>query len=311
MALCAGGKYRMSSKLGSGSFGDVYVGTNARTGKKVAIKVESMRSRHQYLSHEVELYKMLGGFVGAPNVHWHGVEGDSNVMVLDLLGPSLEELFNSCSRKFSLKTVLMLADQMLTHLEYVHTKSVLHRDIKPDNFCVGLGDKAKQVHIIDFGLAKKYRDARTQKHMCFRQNLGLTGTVRYCSINTHRGCEPSRRDDLEALGYVLMYFLRGKLPWQGLKGSSTQERNQKIMEKKISTCPEDLCKGFPTEFATYLDYCRNLNFEDEPDYAYLRLLLKGVFLKNSYKHDFVFDWTRLDSQPCHGSAANESVEEGD
>jgi casein kinase 1 len=307
MELRVGGKYRLGRKIGSGSFGDIYIGTNVQTGEEVAIKLESIKSRHPQLLYESKLYKILAGGVGIPNVHWYGVEGDYNVMVIDLLGPSLEDLFSFCNRKFSLKTVLMLADQMINRVEYVHAKNFIHRDIKPDNFLIGLGKKANQVHIIDFGLAKKYRDPKTQQHIPYRENKNLTGTARYASVNTHLGIEQSRRDDLEAVGYVLMYFNRGSLPWQGLKANDKKEKYEKIMEKKMSTPVEVLCKHFPCEFVTYLNYCRSLRFEDRPDYAYLRRLLKDLFFRESYQYDFVFDWTILNYQSKDSKAANEEV----
>lgn len=231
--------------------------------------------------------------VGIPSVHWYGIEGHYNVMVIDLLGPSLEDLFAFCNRKFSLKTVLMLADQMLNRLEFVHAKNFIHRDIKPDNFLIGLNRRAQVVHLIDFGLAKKFRDPRTQQHIAYRENKNLTGTARYASINTHLGIEQSRRDDLESLGYVLMYFNRGSLPWQGLKASTKKEKYERIMDKKMSTPVETLCKHYPFEFSKYLNYCRSLRFEDRPDYSYLRRLLKDLFFKDQYVYDFVFDWTIL------------------
>jgi len=206
------------------------------------------------------------------------------------------DLFGFCNRKFSLKTVLMLADQMINRVEYVHAKNFIHRDIKPDNFLIGLGKKANQVHIIDFGLAKKYRDPTTQQHIPYRENKSFLGTRRYASVNTHLGIEPSRRDDLEAVGYVLMYFNRGSLPWQGLKAHDKKELYTKIMEKKMSIPVEVLCNHFPCEFVTYLNYCRSLRFEDRPDYAYLRRLLKDLFFRESYQYDFVFDWTILNYQ---------------
>ena len=181
-----------------------------------------------------------------PHIQWFGVEGDYNVMVMELLGPSLEDLFNFCSRKFTVKTVLLLADQLISRIEYVHSKSFLHRDIKPDNFMMGLAKRGNQVFIIDFGLAKKYRDPRTHTHIPYRENKNLTGTARYASINTHLGIEQSRRDDLESLGYVLMYFNRGSLPWQGLKAQTKKQKYERISEKKLSTPIEVLCKGFPS-----------------------------------------------------------------
>merc|ERR1711970_1689239 len=233
------------------------------------------KSKHPQLLYESKLYKILAGGVGVPSVHWYGVEGDYNVMVIDLLGPSLEDLFSFCNRKFSLKTVLMVADQMINRIEYVHAKNFIHRDIKPDNFLIGLGKKANQIHIIDFGLAKKYRDPKTQQHIPYREGKNLTGTARYASVNTHLGIEQARRDDLEAIGYVLLYFCRGSLPWQGLKAPGNggkKEKYEKIKEKKVETTVEQLCKGQPHEFITYLTYCKGLKFEDRPDYAYLRTL---------------------------------------
>jgi len=303
MELRVGGKFRLGRKIGAGSFGDIYMGTNVQTGDEVAIKLESIKSKHPQLLYESKLYKILAGGIGVPNVHWYGVEGDYNVMVIDLLGPSLEDLFSFCNRKFGLKTVLMLADQMVNRVEYVHAKNFIHRDIKPDNFLIGLGKKANQVHVIDFGLAKKYRDSKAQQHIAYREGKNLTGTARYASINTHLGIEQSRRDDLEAVGYVLMYFSRGSLPWQGLKANSKKEKYEKIKEKKMSTPIEELCKHFPSEFVTYLNYCRSLRFEDRPDYAHLRRLLKDLFLREGYQYDFVFDWTILNYESKEDTGA--------
>ncbi|KAI1232560.1 hypothetical protein IHE44_0007028 [Lamprotornis superbus] len=291
MELRVGNRYRLGRKIGSGSFGDIYLGTDIAAGEEVAIKLECVKTKHPQLHIESKIYKMMQ--VGIPTIKWCGAEGDYNVMVMELLGPSLEDLFNFCSRKFSLKTVLLLADQMISRIEYIHSKNFIHRDVKPDNFLMGLGKKGNLVYIIDFGLAKKYRDARTHQHIPYRENKNLTGTARYASINTHLGIEQSRRDDLESLGYVLMYFNLGSLPWQGLKAATKRQKYERISEKKMSTPIEVLCKGYPSEFATYLNFCRSLRFDDKPDYSYLRQLFRNLFHRQGFSYDYVFDWNML------------------
>ncbi|KAL7151611.1 hypothetical protein ABFS83_04G043100 [Erythranthe nasuta] len=288
-----GGKFKLGRKIGCGSFGELFLGVNIQNGEEVAIKLESVKTKHPQLHYESKIYMILQGGTGIPNLKWFGVEGEYNVMVIDLLGPSLEDLFNYCNRKFTLKTVLMLADQLINRVEYMHSRGFLHRDIKPDNFLMGLGRKANQVYAIDFGLAKKYRDLQTHKHIPYRENKNLTGTARYASVNTHLGVEQSRRDDLESLGYVLMYFLRGSLPWQGLKAGTKKQKYDKISEKKMLTPIEVLCKSFPSEFISYFHYCRSLRFEDKPDYSYLKRLFRDLFIREGYQFDYVFDWTML------------------
>ncbi|KAL9242991.1 hypothetical protein vseg_016935 [Gypsophila vaccaria] len=301
MDVILGGKFKMGRKIGSGSFGELYLGVNIETGEEIAIKMESSKTKHPQLYYESKLYSVLQGGTGVPHFKWFGVEGEHNVMVIDLLGPSLEDLFNYCSRKLSLKTVLMLADQLISRVEYMHSRGFLHRDIKPDNFLMGLGRKANQVYIIDFGLAKRYKD-QTHKHIPYRENKSLTGTARYASVNTHLGIEQSRRDDLESVGYVLMYFLRGSLPWQGIKANTKKQKYDKISEKKTTTTIEVLCKSYPSEFVSYFHYCRSLRFEDKPDYSYLKRLFRDLFIREAYKVDYIFDWTMLKSPKSAGSS---------
>lgn len=166
----------------------------------------------------------------------------------------------------------------------------MHRDIKPDNFLIGIGKKQHYVYVIDFGLAKRFRDPKTGEHIPYRDGKNLTGTARYASVNTHLGIEQSRRDDLESLGFVLMYFNKGSLPWQGLPARTKKEKYEKIRDKKLSTSIEALTKQLPEEFGIYLDYCRNLKFEEKPDIGYLRKLFKDLFYRMGYEYDFVFDW---------------------
>ncbi|XP_042468831.1 casein kinase 1-like protein 4 isoform X1 [Zingiber officinale] len=296
MDRIVGAKYMLGRKIGSGSFGEIFLATHVDTFEIVAVKIENIKTKHPQLLYEAKLYNILQGGSGIPNIKWCGADGEENVLVLDLLGPSLEDLFVYCGRRFSLKTVLMLADQMITRIEYVHSKGFLHRDIKPDNFLMGLGRKANQVYIIDFGLAKRYRDSNTNRHIPYRENKNLTGTARYASCNTHLGIEQSCRDDLESLGYVLIYFLRGSLPWQGLKAATKKKKYDKICEKKLSTPIEVLCKSHPVEFASYFHYCHSLTFEQQPDYGFLKRLFRDLFTREGYEFDYIFDWTIMKYQ---------------
>ncbi|XP_063819295.1 casein kinase I [Pseudophryne corroboree] len=237
MELRVGNRYRLGRKIGSGSFGDIYLGTDIAAAEEVAIKLECVKTKHPQLHIESKIYKMMQGGVGIPNIKWCGAEGDYNVMVMELLGPSLEDLFNFCSRKFSLKTVLLLADQM--------------HEGKFASECID------------------------------------------CNLNIGSAHEQSRRDDLESLGYVLMYFNLGSLPWQGLKAATKRQKYERISEKKMSTPIEVLCKSYPSEFATYLNFCRSLRFDDKPDYSYLRQLFRNLFHRQGFSYDYVFDWNML------------------
>ncbi|CAH1439339.1 unnamed protein product [Lactuca virosa] len=269
-----GGKFKLGRKIGSGSFGELYLGVNIQSGEEVGVKLEPTKTKHPQLHYESKVYMLLQGGTGVPSLKWFGIE-----------------------------------DQLINRVEFMHARSFLHRDLKPDNFLMGLGRKANQVYVIDFGLAKKYRDLQTHRHIPYRENKNLTGTARYASVNTHLGVEQSRRDDLESLGYVLMYFLRGSLPWQGLKAGTKKQKYDRISEKKMLTPIEVLCKSYPPEFTSYFHYCRSLRFEDKPDYSYLKRLFRDLFIREGYQFDYVFDWTIL-KYPQIGASSRERPQTG-
>ncbi|KAF7721878.1 casein kinase I [Apophysomyces ossiformis] len=289
--------YKVGRKLGEGSFGIIYEGTNLLNNQQVAIKFEPRKSDAPQLRDEYRTYKILAGTAGVPTAYYFGQEGLHNILVIDLLGPSLEDLFDMCNRKFTVKTVAMLAKHMITRVQGVHERNLIYRDIKPDNFLIGLpGTKnANMVYMIDFGMAKQYRDPKTKQHIPYRERKSLSGTARYMSINTHLGREQSRRDDLESLGHVFMYFLRGSLPWQGLKAATNKQKYEKIGEKKQTTAIKELCAGYPEEFGIYLQYVRKLGFEETPDYDFLRELFTKVIQASGEVEDGVYDWMKLNN----------------
>uniref|UniRef100_H0XC40 non-specific serine/threonine protein kinase n=1 Tax=Otolemur garnettii TaxID=30611 RepID=H0XC40_OTOGA len=294
MELRVGNRYRLGRKIGSGSFGDIYLGTDIAAGEEVAIKLECVKTKHPQLHIESKIYKMMQGGASwaVPVAQWVGRQ--PHILRVAVLNPALVvSKYNSSLRKFASQSSPVLSPRPISRIEYIHSKNFIHRDVKPDNFLMGLGKKGNLVYIIDFGLAKKYRDARTHQHIPYRENKNLTGTARYASINTHLGIEQSRRDDLESLGYVLMYFNLGSLPWQGLKAATKRQKYERISEKKMSTPIEVLCKGYPSEFATYLNFCRSLRFDDKPDYSYLRQLFRNLFHRQGFSYDYVFDWNML------------------
>ena len=226
-------------------------------------------------------------------VRWFGqIMPFYDVMVMDLLGTNLGVLFNECRHQFSIKTVLMLADQMISRLEYLHNMNILHRDIKPENFVMGVGNTRNTLYLVDFGLSKTFRDVKTNQHLGFRDGKSLTGTARYASVNTHQGIEATRRDDLESVGYVLVYFLRGSLPWQGVaRKQSRKHRYSKIGEIKRTIPLEELCQNIPQEFVEFLRYCRGLEYTERPDYARLRQVFRDLLKNLGYNYNYDYDWS--------------------
>ncbi|KAJ3040051.1 serine/threonine protein kinase [Rhizophlyctis rosea] len=281
-------KYRIGRKIGSGSFGDIYIGTNIINGEEVAIKLEKINAPLPQLLHEAKVYESLKGGVGVPSVRWYGTEGEYNCMVMDLLGPSLEDLFNFCGRKFTLKTVLLLADQLISRIEYIHSKNYLHRDIKLENIMFGRGTHKNEVYLIDYGLAKMVFEPSNGRAR-YRETSEVVGNGGYASINTHLGVEQSRRDDLEALGYLLVHLCRGSLPWEALIAGRIGTYDA-ILDKKVLSPPEVLCRGLPVQFQMYFRQLRSLPFSKKPDYSTLRGLFCQMDADPALGH---FDWVLL------------------
>lgn len=287
--------YKIGKKIGEGSFGVLFEGTNLVSGVPVAIKFEPRKTDAPQLKDEYRTYKIMAGTPHVPQAYYFGQEGLHNILVIDLLGPSLEDLFEWCGRKFSVKTVVQCAVQMITLIEDLHQHDLIYRDIKPDNFLIGRPNTpdANMIHLIDFGMAKHYRDPKTKQHMPYREKKSLSGTARYMSINTHLGREQSRRDDLEALGHVFFYFLRGQLPWQGLKAPNNKLKYDRIGQKKRTTAPVDLSQGLPVQFARYLEIVRGLNFEETPDYEGYRQLILSALNESGQSPDGEYDWMHI------------------
>ncbi|KAL7696385.1 casein kinase I [Lotmaria passim] len=241
--------------------------------------------------------------VGIPQIYYFDSEGDYNIMVMEMCGPSLEDVFNYCHRRFSLKTVLMIADQLLHRIQYFHEKGFVHRDIKPENFVLGCGARGHILYVIDYGLSKLYWEVKKNSHIPFAEGRPLTGTARYCSTNVHRGYEQSRRDDLESIGFLFVYFLRSTLPWQGIQAKDQQLKTVKIGEKKIATPLEELCKGLPKEFLKYCQYCRALSFTQKPDYEHLRRLFRGLGKRLGLTLPSFSDSSRVAADPSNPLSA--------
>ena len=303
--------FRIVRRIGGGSFGQIYMGIGPNlTDTEVAVKFELKGHDSPQLRHEYKVYRELKGCRGICRAYFFGDHLDrfNLVLVMELMGLSLEHLFERCGKIFSLKTVLQIADQLLVRAHTLHEKSIIHRDIKPQNFVVGLGAKCNELHIIDFGLAKFYRDPKTLVHLPFRDG-SLAGTPRYASISNHLGIAQARRDDVESIGYMLVYFLKGKLPWQGFKDSDKRAVHGLILKCKQSTTIASLCDGIPKEFADFLHYARSMRFEEEPDLAYTRGLFRNLYEQHGFDpmEGNLWDWEP--SLPATTSTTKTSVKD--
>ena len=297
--------------IGKGAFGEISLSYDLRENIEVAIKREKKTNKIPQIKTESKVYQKLLNIhlgqdisglkiinqetiLGVPKFYGVGESPDFYYLIMEFLGPNLNNLLNYCGvRKFTISTVCLIGLQMLNRIEYIHKHHYLHRDIKPENFCIGTEEKTNVIYLMDFGLSKRYKNSKNFQHIPYREGRSLIGTARYVSINTHLGIEPSRRDDIESIGYVLIYFLKGNLPWQGLKDG--EQKYIRIMEKKLQIPTEVLCYGLPDEFVHYLNYTKNLKFEERPDYDYLRnlfvkLLGTCINLYNLTRDFLKFDW---------------------
>ena len=279
-------KYRCIEYIGEGSFSQII--KVEYNNKYYAMKVEDIRKKQKLLSNEASM--MI--YLKCPNIPYivtYGSSGGFNILTMQLLGSNLQSVFER-EGTFSIKTVCLLSYQILSVLEHIHNKGVIHRDIKPENFLLGneAESNSKYLYLIDFGLSKffdknNFNDILTNKKK-------LTGTPRYASINAQRGFEQSMRDDLESVGYMLIYFLKGKLPWMGMEGKDQIEKNKKICIRKIETSSSDLCYGLPKQFVEYFDYCKELEFHQMPDYSMLKELFMKMLRSENEKFDYIYDW---------------------
>ena len=286
--LC-NGRFEVLQRLDGGAFGDVYIGFDRELKRNVAVKIESSRGTMPRLVFEAKVYMAFekDPAPGFPRMYYHGVEGEFNILVSDLLGPNLELLFKYCSYKFTLKTVLMIAVQLIYRSEALHARRFVHRDLKPENICMGTKQRGHHLFLIDYGLARYYTNGHV--HASYRDGLGMTGTARYCSLWTHLGIEQSRRDDLESCAFILLYFLKGGVPWQGITAVDERTKLLRVAERKEFS-PTTLFKGCHPCFREYLSAVRSLKYDGTPDYNALRQLFFEAMVEERIVHDYRFDW---------------------
>ena len=283
------GKYQIIKKIGEGSFGKIYLGFNKNKMEYVAIKLEPKSNALKFLKSEA-IYLFMLKSIGIPKLKAFGQNRKYNILVETLLGKSLSDLLKIYNNRLPLKDTLMIAIQVIERLEYIHSKFLIHRDIKPENFLIGYEDPYI-IYLIDFGLCKKYRSNRTGKHIQFSVTKRCNGTPMFASLNSLKGYQVSRRDDLECVAYMIIYLMKG-LPWDSIRAKTKYERFKRILKMKIYYKPEILCKDLPTEIKDFFSYCRNLNFEQEPNYDYICSLFNNALAKNGFINDLLFSWIK-------------------
>ena len=288
-------KYHPIKQIGRGTFSTVYLAIIVNTNKYVAIKAEKKSQNSvELLKAEAFLLYSLRGF-GIPEVISYGKTKYHNILVMPLLGKSLLDMFILRPSPININDICISSLQILDRIEWVHANNIVYRDIKPENFLFGKSDN-DVLYLIDFGLCRKYRSSKTGQHIP-PKNLGkFTGTSRYASVYAMAGNEQSRRDDIESIGYMIIYFMKKKLPWQGIRGNSYKECYHKLFLMKKHMDLEILCRGLPKEVLEYMKYAKNLKFEQEPNYKYLKNLFQIILSKNKINLDnYILSWCRNDN----------------
>lgn len=282
--------YKIMKYINSGSFGNVYEVIHKKTKKPFALKIPIIseeRDGQKMLIDESKIYKHLSDpSKGIPDIKLISYD-KKKVMVMDLLGPSLDSLFHQHKKRFSLQTVIKLTISMINILQYIHSKGYLHRDLKPDNFTVDKDTKTN-LYCIDFGLAKKYIN-KEGNHIKFSDSRKFCGTAKYASIAAHERHEQSRKDDLESLVYILVYLYKGKLPWSDLKIKDKKKRYKKIYKEKLKNTPEELCDKMPREYTVFLNYIKEMSFDEDPPYSSFIKMFTKLYNKNNFEND-LYDW---------------------
>ena len=288
----------LNKKLGSGSFGQIYQCLNTKTNEILACKIESINELKPQLYHESKILLLMKNCTGFPTCYDFILTDQDKILIMDYLGPNLDTIMNKLPsdnniKKFTTKTSLMIMIQAIERLKSLHEKGIIHRDIKPENFVIGPKNKERIIYLIDFGLSKKISNDKILPTI--KADRNIIGTMRYISMNTHQGYEQGRRDDLESLFYIIIYFIKGELPWQNIKCKTRQEKYNKIFEiKKKVTEDGELVEDLPIEMKKILEYILGLNFAERPNYLMMKNAIELILNKLNYSNDLQFDWYNLD-----------------